>query len=69
VNSHGPAKRYLPKLGVEPEEKDIPFVMANGQSVTRTIGFAIIHVNKAFTIDEVVFAQKGDMQLLGARSL
>ena len=43
--------------------------MANGQSATRTIGFAIIHVNKAFTIDEVVFAQKGDMQLLGARSL
>ncbi len=43
--------------------------MANGQSITRTIGFAIIHVSKAFTIDEVVFAQNGDMQLPGARLL
>ncbi len=63
------SEKVLTKIGVEPEKKDIPFVMANGQSITRTIGFAIIHVNKAFTIDEVVFAQKGDMQLLGARSL
>ena len=63
------SEKTLAKIGVEPEKKDIPFIMANGQSITRTIGFAIIHVNKAFTIDEVVFAQKGDMQLLGARSL
>ena len=62
-------EKTLAKIGVEPEKKDFPFIMANGQSITRTIGFAIIHVNKAFTIDEVVFAQKGDMQLLGARSL
>ncbi len=63
------SEKVLTKIGVEPEKKDIPFVMVNGQSITRTIGFAIIHINKAFTIDEVVFAQKGDMQLLGARSL
>ncbi len=62
-------EKTLAKIGVKPEKKDIPFIMANDQSITRTIGFAIIHVNKAFTIDEVVFAQKGDMQLLGARSL
>ncbi len=43
--------------------------MAYGQSITQTIGFAIVHVYKAFTIDEVVFAQKGNMQLLGARLL
>ncbi|MFQ5786601.1 MAG: aspartyl protease family protein, partial [Thermodesulfobacteriota bacterium] len=63
------SEKTLAKIGVEPEKKDIPFVMAKGQSITRTVGFAIIHVNKAFTIDEAVFAQKGDMQLLGARSL
>ncbi len=63
------SEKTLNKIGVGPEKKDIPFVMANGQSITRTIGFAIIHVNKVFTIDEVVFAQKGDMQSLGARSL
>ena len=45
------------------------FIMANGQEITRSIGFAIIRVGKEFTTDEVVFAQKGDLQLLGARSL
>ena len=42
---------------------------ANGQTITRSVGFAIIRVNNEFTIDEVVFAQKGDLQLLGARTL
>ncbi len=59
----------LTKINISPEKKDVPFVMANGQIITRTVGFAIIRVNKEFTIDEVVFAQKGDMQLLGARTL
>jgi predicted aspartyl protease len=37
--------------------------------VTRSVGFAIIRLDKAFTIDEVVFAEPGDLQLLGARTL
>ena len=57
------------KINVSPKKKDVTFVMANGQIITPTVGFAIIRVNKEFTIDEVVFAQKGDMQLLGARTL
>ena len=59
----------LKKAGVAREKKDYTFVMANGQQITRTIGFAIIHVGEALTIDEVVFAQPGDLELLGARSL
>jgi hypothetical protein len=43
--------------------------MANGTVVTRSVGFAILRVGKAFTIDEVVFAEPGDLALLGARSL
>ena len=43
--------------------------MANGQQITRSVGFAIIRLDKFFTIDEVVFAEKGDLLLLGARSL
>ena len=43
--------------------------MANGQLVTRSVGFAIIRVDKCFTVDEVVFAEKGDLLLLGARTL
>ena len=59
----------LEKLGVEREKKDVPFLMANGQQVTRSVGFAIIRLDKYFTVDEVVFAEKGDLLLLGARTL
>lgn len=59
----------LEKIGIAREKKDVQFVMANGQRVTRSVGFAIIRVETAFTIDEVVFAEKGDLLLLGARSL
>lgn len=59
----------LEKLGVKREKKDLQFIMANGQTITRSVGFAIVRVEKAFTVDEVVFAEKGDLLLLGARSL
>ncbi|MBI3800054.1 MAG: aspartyl protease family protein [Deltaproteobacteria bacterium] len=59
----------LEKLGITREKKDLLFVMANGQQVTRSVGFAIIRLDKFFTIDEVVFAEKGDLLLLGARTL
>ena len=63
-----PAK-LLEKIGVQREKKDLPFVMANGQSITRSVGFAIVRLDKYFTIDEVVFAEQGDLPLLGARTL
>ena len=43
--------------------------MANGEVITRSVGFAVLRVNKHFTIDEVVFAEPGDLLLLGARTL
>ena len=59
----------LERIGIQREKKDVAFVMANGQQVTRSVGFAIIHIGKHFTVDEVVFAEKGDLLLLGARTL
>ncbi|MBL7154210.1 MAG: retroviral-like aspartic protease family protein [Phycisphaerae bacterium] len=59
----------LEKIGVAREKKDLRFVMANGEVVTRNVGFAIVRVGKNFTIDEIVFAQAGDLVLLGARTL
>ncbi len=59
----------LEKIAVTREKKDIRFVMANGEVVTRSVGFAIVHIRKNFTIDEVVFAEPGDLILLGARTL
>jgi predicted aspartyl protease len=60
---------FLKKIGVTEEKRDLSFVMANGQTVTRSAGFAIIRVDGHFTIDEVVFAREGDLSLLGARTL
>ena len=59
----------LEKIDVVHEKKDLSFLMANGMIVTRSVGFAIIRINGHFTIDEVVFAEKGDLALLGARTL
>ena len=59
----------LEKLDVKREKKDVNFVMANGQIVTRNVGFAIVRYDKFFTVDEVVFAEKGDLLLFGARTL
>jgi len=59
----------LEKLSIKREKKDLAFTMANGQNVTRSVGFAIVRIDKYFTVDEVVFAEKGDLLLLGARTL
>ncbi|MBI5385982.1 MAG: retroviral-like aspartic protease family protein [Verrucomicrobia bacterium] len=59
----------LDKLDIQREKKDLAFTRANGQTMTRSVGFAIVRVDKYFTVDEVVFAEKGDLLLLGARTL
>ncbi len=59
----------LEKIGVNREKKDLAFTMVNGQLSTRSVGFAIVRLDKFFTVDEVVFAEKGDLLLLGARTL
>ena len=61
--------KTLEKIGVAREKKDLAFTMANGQTITRSVGFAILRVDRHFTIDEVVFGEPGDMTLLGARTL
>jgi predicted aspartyl protease len=63
------SERTLERIGIQREKKDVAFVLANGQQVTRSVGFAIIRLDKFFTIDEVVFAEPGDLLLLGARTL
>jgi len=59
----------LEQIGITREKKDIKFVMANGEIITRSVGFAILRVGKYFTTDEVVFAEPGDLLILGARTL
>ena len=62
-------RQHLAGIGIEPEKRDRRFVLANGQQITRSIGFAVIRVGEEVTTDEVVFAETGDLQLLGARTL
>jgi len=61
--------KVLHKVGIEPRKKDLQIQMANGTIITRSVGYAVLRVDKAETIDEVVFAQPGDLLLLGCRAL
>ena len=61
--------KTLESIGVSREKKDITFLMANDQRITRSVGFAIVRTGEFFTVDEVVFADEGNLALLGARSL
>ena len=59
----------LESAGIEVFKKDQVFLMANGQPVTRDVGIAVIQCGEFKTVDEVVFAKRGDLRLLGARTL
>ena len=59
----------LHQVGVQVVKKDLPFLMANGQTITRSIGYAVLRASGFETVDEVVFGQPGDLVLLGARTL
>ena len=61
-------RSLLESLGVKPERSQ-GFVVADGRRVDREMGYAIIHAAGAATSDDVVFAEEGDMVLLGARTL
>lgn len=59
----------LRQAKIDVRKKDQSFVMANGQLITRDVGYAVLRSGDFETVDEVVFAQPGDLQLLGARTL
>ncbi len=59
----------LQQADIEVAKRDIPFIMANGQEVTRHVGYAFLRSGEFETVDEVVFARPGDLRLLGARML
>jgi predicted aspartyl protease len=58
----------LASLGVRPEHTQ-RFIVADGRQLDRPVGIAIVHAAGAKAPDFVVFAEPGDMVLLGARSL
>ena len=59
----------LSAVGVDVRKRNVEFVMANGEIIVRDIGYAILRVNGFETVDEIVFAHGGDLNLLGAHTL
>ena len=59
----------LKQTGIRVIKKDLTFVMANGQTITRSTGYAVVRAGGFETVDEVVFGLSGDLALLGARTL
>jgi len=58
----------LESLGIE-RVKTLRFRQADGSALTRWTGGVIVRVAGVETWDEVVFGERGDLTLLGARSL
>ena len=58
----------LESVGLMPE-RIVEFVTADGRQIERGVGFANIHAAGTSTPDLVVFAARGDLVLLGARTL
>jgi predicted aspartyl protease len=61
-------RAVLEDLGVA-RERTQRLRLADGRILERGVGFAIVHVEGRSTNDDVVFAEPGDLVLLGARSL
>jgi len=63
------AASLLERASIRVRKKDVPFLTANGQTITRDVGYAVLRAQGFETVDEVVFAQPGDVQILGSRTL
>lgn len=58
----------LKSAGITPRRKRV-FATATQQRIEREVGYAILSAEGYETNDEVVFAESGDMTLLGVRTL
>jgi predicted aspartyl protease len=61
-------RKELQNIGINPEGKK-RFVLANKDVIERDIGYAILQAEGYATNDEIVFAEDGDMSLLGVRTI
>ena len=62
------SRPILEALGVRPQRCQ-GFIVADGRRIDRDIGYALIRAAGSEAPDLVVFAETGDMTLLGAHSL
>jgi predicted aspartyl protease len=62
-------KSALARAGIAVVKKRLAFVLADGRIVKRSVGYAILRAGDFETVDEIVFAELGDVPLLGSRTL
>lgn len=61
-------RRVLEQLAIRPQRTQA-FAVADGRRIEREIGYALVRAGGTEAPDLVVFAEPGDMPLLGAHSL
>ncbi|MGH6785005.1 MAG: hypothetical protein ACREBP_10340, partial [Sphingomicrobium sp.] len=61
-------RRILHEIGIDPERAE-KFETADGRELQRDIGFAMLHAGGRSAPTIVVFAEAGDMTILGAFGL
>ena len=61
-------RSVLEELGVVAQRHEA-YRMADGRVLERDVGYVIVHAGGKATSDDVVFAEPGDLTILGARSL
>jgi hypothetical protein len=59
----------LVRAGVTVAKKRLAFALVDGRIVRRSVGYALLRAGGFETVDEVVFADLGDVCLLGGRTL
>ncbi len=62
------SRPILEGLGVRPQRRQ-GFIVADGRRIDRDVGYALVRAAGSEAPDLVVFAETGDMTLLGAHSL
>jgi predicted aspartyl protease len=61
-------KQALLDAGIQPRRKRI-FYTATNQHIERDVGYAILSAEGYTTNDEIVFAETGDLSLMGVRTI
>jgi predicted aspartyl protease len=61
-------RQVLEELGIRPERLQ-RIVTAEGRQIERSLGYGIVHAAGSASSDDLIFAEPGDLLLLGARTL
>src|ERR1043165_6772407 len=61
-------RRILENIRVKPARRQ-EFIIADGSTIERDVGYALVRSSGAETVDDIVFGEPTDFVLLGCRTL